>query len=137
MDMTTLTKRFRKIRDNNYKQINSEDLNNVLKNVIDRKNIDSYNTFKELETFVDYINGQVDLEGVSLGKDIEIDAKPLYEDNVFEIYYADSARACIKYKGSIPYGWCVSRNDSSNMFYAYRYRENEPTFYFIKIRGNK
>jgi len=124
--------RFKTIRDKNYRQLN--DQIHGLENVKDRKNIDSYKTFKELETIVDYVSGQVDLEGTSLGSDIEIDAKPIYEDNIFEIYYADSPRACIKYKGNIPYGWCVSRNDSSNMYYTYRFKEYEPAFYFVKIK---
>ncbi len=124
--------RFRKIRDKNYKQLN--DQIGGLENVRDRKNIDSYKTFKELETIVDYVGGQIDLAGASLGNDIEIDAKPIHENDVFQIYYADSPRACIKYKGSIPYSWCVSRSDSSNMFYTYRFKENEPAFYFVKIK---
>jgi hypothetical protein len=124
--------RFRKIRDKNYRQLN--DQIDGLENVKDRKNIDSYKTFKELETIVDYVRGQVDLEGTSLGSDIEIDGTPIYENDVFEIYYADSPKACIKYKGNIPYGWCVSRNYSSNMFYTYRFKEHEPAFYFIKIK---
>jgi len=128
----TYIERFRKIRDKNYRQLN--DQIGGLENVRDRKNIDSYKTFKELETIVDYVGGQIDLAGTSLGKDIEIDAKPIYEDDVFQIYYADSPRACIKYKGNIPYGWCVSRSDSSNMFYTYRFKEHEPAFYFVKIK---
>ena len=74
------------------------------------------------------------MQGASLGSDIEIDAKPIYEDDIFEIYYADSPRACIKYKGNIPYSWCVSRNDSSNMFYTYRFKQHEPAFYFVKVK---
>ena len=128
----TYIERFRKIRDKNYKQLN--DQIGGLENVRDRKNIDSYKTFKELETIVDYVMGQVDLAGASLGKDIEIDAKPIYEDDIFEIYYADSPRACIKYKGNVPYSWCVSRNDSSNMYYTYRYKEHQPAFYFVKVK---
>jgi hypothetical protein len=33
----------------------------------------------------------------------------------------------------MPYSWCISKKES-NMFYTYRYRENEPTFYFIKVK---
>jgi hypothetical protein len=123
--------RFKTIKDRNYKQIN--DQIGGLENVKDRKNIESYENFKELEIFVDYVGGQIDLAGTSLGNDIEIDAKPIYEDNIFEIYYADSPRACIKYKGNIPYGWCVSKREG-NMFYTYRYKENEPAFYFVKVK---
>ncbi len=53
--------------------------------------------------------------------------------SIIEIYYANSPRACIKYKGNIPYSWCVSRNDASNMYYTYRMKEHEPAFYFVKI----
>jgi hypothetical protein len=42
--------RFRKIKDKNYRQLN--DQVGGLENVKDRKNIDSYKTFKELETIV-------------------------------------------------------------------------------------
>jgi hypothetical protein len=123
--------RFRKIKDKNYRQLN--DQIDGLENVRDRKNIDSYKSFKELETIVDYVGGQIDLAGTSLGNDIEIDAKPIYEDDIFQIYYADSPRACIKYKGNIPYGWCVSQREG-NMYYTYRYKQNEPAFYFVKVK---
>jgi hypothetical protein len=123
--------RFKTIRDKNYRQLN--DQIHGLENVKDRKNIDSYKTFKELETIVDYVGGQVDLEGTSLGEDIQIDGQELYENDVFEIYYANSPRACIKYKGDYPYSWCVSQIEG-NMYYTYRFGEGEPTFYFVKIK---
>jgi hypothetical protein len=104
-----------------------------------RKSIDSYKDFRELEQLVDYVKGQKDLEGTALGSTLEIDGKPIFKNNKVEIFYADSPRACIKYKGNIPYSWCVSRGDSSNMFYGYRYTDLEPAFYFVKIidRTNK
>jgi len=61
-----------------------------------------------------------------------IDAKPLFEKNGLEVYYADTPRSCIKYKGNVPYSWCVARPDSSNMFYSYRLRGSNPAFYFVK-----
>lgn len=97
-----------------------------------RKNIDAYEYFEHLEIIVDYVKGQVDTQGKTNFKNLKIDAKPIYEDQHLEIYYADSPQACVTYKGNIPYGWCIARSDVSNMFNAYRYKEHEPAFYFVK-----
>ncbi len=87
-----------------------------------------------MELVVDYVKGQVDVHNASLGSTLDIDAKPIFENDVFEIYYADSPRACITYKGNIPYSWCVSRTDASNMYYTYRLKDHQPAFYFVKIK---
>ncbi len=100
----------------------------------DRYDISKYNNWKDFEAFVDYVNGQIDLEK-SKGKkftDIKVDGKPLVEKNGLEIYYAMDKHACIRYKGDKPYSWCISRSDSSNMYNTYRYKYNEPSFYFVK-----
>ena len=96
-----------------------------------RTSIDAYNDFHELERVVDYVKGQKDLTGAKF-TDIKFSGKPIYNENGLEIYYADSPRACIEYKGSIPYSWCISRKDASNMFYTYRFKPHEPAFYFVK-----
>jgi len=99
-----------------------------------RFDVDKYKTFQELETFVDYVFGQVDAskqKGSNI-EDIEIDAKPLIEKNGLKIYYAKDKHACIKYKGGGPYSWCVSRDASSNMYNRYRYGYTQPAFYFVK-----
>ena len=98
----------------------------------DRFDISKYNTWRSFETFVDAVAGQTQLKGEKLSDNLEIDAKPLFEKNGLEVYYADTPRACIKYKGNIPYSWCVARPDSSNMFYNYRLGDNNPAFYFVK-----
>ena len=98
----------------------------------DRFDIGKYNTWRSFETFVDAVAGQTQLKGEKLSDNLEIDAKPLFEKNGLEVYYADTPRACIKYKGNIPYSWCVARPDSSNMFYNYRLGDNNPAFYFVK-----
>lgn len=100
-----------------------------------RNDIDAYKDFHELEQLVDYVSGLK--QGVSSisstsKEDIEVDGKPVYKDENFEVYYADTPRACIKYKGKFPYSWCIARSDSSNMFYTYRFKPYEPAFYFIK-----
>lgn len=121
---------FRTIKDKKYKQIN--DPIHGLENIKDRTNIDNYKTFHELEILVDYVKGQVDVVGKTNYKNIKVDAKPIYEDNNIIIYYADSPQACITYKGSVPYSWCVARTDVNNMFYTYRFKEHRPAFYFVK-----
>jgi hypothetical protein len=99
-----------------------------------RFDIDKYKDFKQLEIFVDYVAGQVARVSTTGQKfdDIQVDAKPLVAANGLEIYYAKDKHACIKYRGDKPYSWCVARSDSSNMYNTYRYKENEPSFYFVK-----
>lgn len=98
----------------------------------DRFDISKYNTWRSFEIFVDAVGAQTQLKGEKLSDKLEIDAKPLFEKNGLEVYYADNPQACIKYKGSIPYSWCVARPDSNNMFYHYRLGDNNPAFYFVK-----
>lgn len=124
---------FKTIKDKKYKQL-YDNINGINIPTNRRNDIDAYNDFKDLEVVVDYVMGQVDVKGVTLGDDIEIEGKPIFENEIFQIYYADSPKACIKYKGNIPYGWCISRSDSSNMYNTYRFREHEPTFYFVKVK---
>ena len=124
--------RFKHIKDKNFKELYSDKVDIPVPKE-QRNNIDAYKEFHDLETIVDYVSGQ--RQGVTtLGKNeqIEVDAKPIYEDDNYVIYYADSPRACIKYKGNVPYSWCVARSDSSNMFYTYRFKPYQPAFYFIK-----
>ena len=98
----------------------------------DRFDISKYSDWHSFEIFVDAVGSQTQLKGEKLSDNLEVDAKPLFEKNGLEVYYADSSQACIKYKGSIPYSWCVARPDSSNMFYNYRLGDNNPAFYFVK-----
>jgi sulfopyruvate decarboxylase TPP-binding subunit len=96
-----------------------------------RFNVDNYKTFKELEILVDYVAGQRKF-GSQNFEDIKVDGKPIFENEDVEIYYADTPRACVEYKGNKPYSWCVARSDSGNMFYNYRLNRHEPAFYFVK-----
>ena len=121
---------FRVIKDKKYKQIN--DPIHGLENIKNRSDIDQYQDFHQLEVLVDYVKGQVDVGGRSSYKNLNFSGKPIYEDQNIQIFYADTPRACIEYKGNAPYSWCVARNDSSNLFYAYRYKDHQPAFYFVK-----
>ena len=128
----TYVDKFKYIRDNKFKEMFDEKLD-ISVPPQNRNDIDAYKDFHDLERLVDYVGGR--RQGVStLGKkeDIELDAKPVYEDDNFVVYYADTPRACIKYKGNFPYSWCVARSDASNMFYTYRFKPYEPAFYFVK-----
>lgn len=99
----------------------------------DRFDISKYNNWHSFESFVDAVRAQTQLKGEKLSDNLKVDAKPLFEKNGLEVYYADTPKACISYKGNIPYSWCVAREDSeSNMFYHYRLGDNNPTFYFVK-----
>jgi hypothetical protein len=129
---------FREIKDKKYKEITAA-LPGVTVVPAQRINIDAYPTFHELEVVVDYVNGQRGQRNVAPPTtkgnnftDIETTGKPIYNSNGIEIYYAETPRACIQYKGNVPYGWCIARKDASNMFYTYRYKEHRPSFYFVK-----
>ena len=121
---------FKTIKDKKYKQIN--DPIKGLEHIKDRTNIDAYKIWKELEDFVDYVKSQVDVSGKTSYKNIKVDAEPIHTDNDLIIYYADTPQACVTYKGDVPYGWCIARSDTSNMFYNYRFQKHEPSFYFVK-----
>jgi len=126
--------KFKHIRDKKFKEMFDTDLN-ISVAPDKRNNIDSYTDFHDLEQLVDYVGGRrqgVSTFGSGGNEQIEVDAKPVYKDENFEVYYADTPRACIKYKGKFPYSWCVARSDSSNMFYTYRFKPYEPAFYFVK-----
>ena len=131
--------KFKSIRDKNYKQI-SDSIGGFDIPTNKRKDIDAYKEFHDLELFVDYVGGQIDLSSASIHfEDIQVDGKPVYNKDGLEIYYADTPRSCIKYKGNVPYSWCIARSDASNMFYTYRFKGHEPAFYFVKntIRTKK
>ena len=99
----------------------------------DRFDISKYKDWTSFELFVDYVTNQTQSTGEKLSDNLEVtDGKPLFEKNGLEVYYADTPRACIKYKGNVDYSWCIARPDSSNMFYTYRFRANQPAFYFVK-----
>tara|TARA_R110000796_G_scaffold29481_2_gene79640 strand:- start:1551 stop:3821 length:2271 start_codon:yes stop_codon:yes gene_type:complete len=115
----------------NYKELKAE-IQGVNVPPERRGDIDAYKDFHELERVVDYVSGQRSVSTNMKNNTLEVSGKPVYKDENFEVYYADSPRACIKYKGSIPYSWCVARSDASNMFYTYRFKPYEPAFYFVK-----
>jgi hypothetical protein len=124
--------KFKHIRDAKYREALNPELN-INVPVEKRFEIDAYPTFNALETLVDYVSGQRPVKTTMGNKnDIEVTGEAVYNKDGIEVYYADSPRACIKYRGGMPYSWCVARSDSSNMFYTYRFKPYEPAFYFVK-----
>lgn len=124
--------KFKHIKDKNYKEI-KHDINGVSVEPNRRIDIDAYKDFHDLERVVDYVSGQRSVNtSMGTGTELEVSGKPVFDNDSFEVYYADSPRACVKYKGKIPYSWCIARSDASNMFYTYRFKPYEPAFYFIK-----
>jgi hypothetical protein len=123
--------KFKMIKDKGFKELFSDRVDiNVPKKK--RGDIDAYKNFHDLEVIVDYVSGQRAVGKSVSAEELEVDGKPVYEDDNFEVYYADSPRACIKYKGKLPYSWCIARSDSSNMFFTYRFKPYEPAFYMVK-----
>ncbi len=125
-------KDFREIKDKKYKELEKADLEGLnIEKGLNRYDIDRYKTFKELELVVDYMSGLRNFGSANF-QDIKVDGKPIFENNEIEIYYAPNKQSCIEYKGNKPYGWCIARTDSSNMFMRYRTDSKRPSFYFVK-----
>jgi len=72
-------------------------------------------------------------------EEIQTDMKPVYEseDKTLQIFLGDRKEKCViirqnaERKMGSRYEWCISRSDSSNMFYTYRHRLEEPVFYYV------
>jgi hypothetical protein len=103
-----------------------------------RKDIDAYQTFKDLENVVDYLRGQVDLgedEKVQITNDTTV-----YEDDNLKISKGTSPENCISIRQAGSKGkdisWCVARKTGS-LYYSYRFNKEEPTFYFVLNKNKK
>lgn len=127
----TYLEKFKFIKDNKFNEM-FDDINiQVPKEK--RQDIDSYKDFHDLEVLVDYVSGRrKGVSNLTKQESIEVEGKPIFEDDDFIVYYADTPRACVKYKGKVPYSWCVARSNASNMFFTYRFKPYEPAFYFIR-----
>ena len=128
--------RYKKIRNSKYVK---DDLH-IEVEIEYRHDINYFKNFHDLIALVDYVENKINLDNQdkSLKKsyhsdnEIETDGKPVYKDSEMEVWYADSPRACIKYKGNFPYNWCVSADTGVNMYSTHRFKEHEPAFYFVK-----
>lgn len=107
--------------------------------VADRKDIDKYVQFADLERIVSHVlamrpQKKKKPESESANEEIHVDGREIYNDDTLEINVAYEPTACIRYKGEhFDYSWCVSRKlDQGNMYYTYRYGDEQRTFYFVK-----
>lgn len=106
----------------------------IIKNYYDRyasntklnqKPIDNL-TFQQFEQMVDSAVVSTNVKTKTL------DDKPLYEDENVKIYLGDTKEKCIKYGQGSKYGFCIARQDSSNLYWGYRSRG--ATFYFVYFK---
>lgn len=125
---------FNDFRSKKFKELfNTDIIPNVKKE--QRLDISAYKNFHDLEQIVDYVRGQRQVKSVSSGKEI-IDVKPIFEDDKIIIYLGMSPEECVAIKGNSGASWCVARDRATgNMFNTYRYKDYQPTFYFIKDKN--
>lgn len=120
---------------NEFRKVKISELFNDIPNVNiprdKRIDITVYRDFKQLENVVDYVKGQRAPKQDNVGG---TNVAPIYENEEIAVYRGDNAQECIAIRGSDNASWCVAAK-SGNMYGAYRYRENEPTFYFVKDKG--
>ena len=90
-------------------------------------------TFKYLENLIDRNLSRETMSKTEINTHDDEDI--IYNQNGIVIWNADTRQKCIKY-GQLGNNYCVARNDSSNMFYSYRY-QNRLTFYFVLDKTKK
>lgn len=67
------------------------------------------------------------------------DLEPIHqsEDGSLQIFLGDKREKCVTFRKNFEgrtgknYSWCISRSDTSNLFSSYRFRHDEPVFYYI------
>jgi hypothetical protein len=85
-------------------------------------------SFADVEKLIDGAVSRQEFKGKSKVQSEKNPADAIYNKNNLEIYKGDLREKCILYgKG---YSWCISRADSSNLFYSYRIR-SQSIFYFV------
>lgn len=105
------------------------------------KNIDQFITFIDLANFIDGLEstrGKIDIEGKKTSEDIQ--KERIYFDDNVDIYLAKNQKDACRYGHELgqSYSFCISRKYGSNMYTAYRLRQ-QSNFYFIlfKKKSNK
>jgi hypothetical protein len=104
--------------------------------ISDRKNIDKYEDFRDLEAVVDFLTGYISKHKLIDDKEkIELkNSYKIYDNEQIEIFKGTTPEACILIKGSENISWCISKPES-NLFYHYRFEDYSPTVYFIKQKN--
>jgi hypothetical protein len=87
-------------------------------------------SFKDLEKLVDdFPSKEVKKNGNNTVSFSETEL--VYNKPPLQIFHGDSPKTCIKIRGDFQVSWCVART-AGNMYHNYRFRGNEPSFYFVK-----
>ena len=89
-------------------------------------------SFADAEKLIDQAEARQALRGKKKQpRDSSDGAMPghIYNKNNLVIYKGDSKQKCIDYGDG--YTWCISRRSSSNLYYKYRFGNDEPMFYFV------
>ena len=93
-------------------------------NKINKKDINQFKTFQDFEQLVDssvVAAGKQDLK--------QVEDKPIFENEEFRVFLADSKEKAQKYGQGAKYNFCISRFDGGNLYHGYRSRG--ATFYFV------
>ena len=121
---------------NEFRKVNVNELFHDIPNVSiskeKRNDISNYKDFKQLENVIDYVRGQRAPKQENVGSSF---VAPIYENDGIVIYRGDNAQECIGIRGDDNASWCVAAKNG-NMYGQYRYKEKEPTFYFIKDKDS-
>jgi len=91
----------------------------------------NWNDFDKLEHLVDSFNTGKSTEGAKELNSAETDADKVYSKNGVEIYVGDAEHKCVRYGKDGYYSWCVSRPKGGSLYYSYRFKEGERTFYIV------
>lgn len=87
-------------------------------------------SFRELERLIDHAETVSQLKGRAKQEyDFDLGDDLLYDKDNLVIYRGDAREKCIRYGEG--YTWCISRKDSSNLYYSYRMGNDQPIFYFV------
>ena len=82
-------------------------------------------TWNDLEKIVDqFQDTRIIKNNLDTSKDL------IYDQNNLQIFLADSQEKCIKHGEGTTF--CVSRPGGGNLYNNYRFKDNLPTFYFVK-----
>ena len=99
---------------------------------VEQKDITKY-TFAQLEQIVDSFPTKEKIKKQGGENNVEFSQTELiYNQPPLQIFHGDSEKTCIKIKGDFPATWCIARSSGGNMYKNYRYRGQEPSFYFVK-----
>jgi hypothetical protein len=85
-------------------------------------------SFNQVEQLIDTAEARQAIKGRGAQQEQPV-AGAIYDKDNLVIFKGDARPKCIQYGQG--YSWCISRNDSSNLYTRYRFAGNNPVFYFV------